>query len=624
MQIDGIWCKDDTGRTRLLRGVNLSGSTKVPVTPNGATYRRDHFFDHRAVSFVGRPFPLAEADEHLGRLRAWGFTFLRLLTTWEAIEHAGPGQYDQEYLQYVRQVVEKAAEYEIDVFIDPHQDVWSRWTGGDGAPGWTLEAVGFDLRQLDATGSAITHQLHGDPFPRMIWPTNYTKLGAATMFTLFFGGNDFAPATTIDGEPAQEYLQRHYINAILEVARRLQGLPNVIGYDTLNEPGSGYIGAQDLSQPMRGLLQLGPSPTPFQGFLLGAGYPQEVAVFGIGPQGVYETGRTTLNAAGRSAWLDPARDVWRQNGVWTDEGGAPRLLRPQHFLRPDGSAISFEDEYLKPFMLRFTAALREVAPEAIIFLEGVPGGGHPHWGAGDPSQVINAGHWYDSATLITKHFDPTRSFDLHSGQPVEGAEAVSRLFVEQLGRITAQSETHMGGIPTLIGETGIPFDLDEKAAFRSGNFATHIAALDMYMDAMDAHLLHFTIWNYTPDNTNERGDLWNDEDLSIFSRDQQTDPDDINSGGRGLAGIVRPYARKTAGQPLRQRFDLATRTFELTFRPDPALTVPTEIFVPAYQYPDGYTVELSAGSATQDAASSCLLIDSPGLNDDVTVRIIPA
>src|SRR5687768_15752643 len=111
MHIDGVWFKDDAGRTLLLRGTNLSGATKVPFKPDGATYRKDGFFDHRNVSFVGRPFPLNEADEHFSRLREWGLTFLRFLTTWEAIEHTGPGQYDNEYLDYLYEVVKKAGDY---------------------------------------------------------------------------------------------------------------------------------------------------------------------------------------------------------------------------------------------------------------------------------------------------------------------------------------------------------------------------------------------------------------------------------------------------------------------------------------------------------------------------------
>src|SRR6185369_2818941 len=122
MKTDGIWFKDEQGRALILRGANLGGSTKVPYTPNGATYRKDGFYDHRKVSFVGRPFPLDEADEHLKRLQAWGMTFLRFLITWEAIEHAGPGQYDEAYLDYVTAVVKKAADHGIELFIDPHQD----------------------------------------------------------------------------------------------------------------------------------------------------------------------------------------------------------------------------------------------------------------------------------------------------------------------------------------------------------------------------------------------------------------------------------------------------------------------------------------------------------------------
>ena len=131
----------------------------------------------------GRPFPIEEADEHFARLREWGLTFVRFIVTWEAIEHAGPGQYDEAYLDYLVQVIDKARQHHIRLFIDPHQDVWGRLSGGDGAPGWTYEAVGFNPEHFTETGAAVVHAIHGEPLPRMIWPSNYSKLAAATMFT---------------------------------------------------------------------------------------------------------------------------------------------------------------------------------------------------------------------------------------------------------------------------------------------------------------------------------------------------------------------------------------------------------------------------------------------------------
>lgn len=620
MHTDGMWLKDEQGRTLMLRGANLGGSTKLPFNPNGATYHRDGFYDHRTVSFVGRPFPLSEADEHFRRLRAWGMTFLRFLITWEAIEHAAPGDYDQAYLDYIRAIIIKAAEYGINVFIDPHQDVWSRWTGGDGAPGWTLEAVGMDITKLAETGAAITHQTHGDPFPRMIWPTNYEKLGAGTMFSLFFGGNDFAPATKIDGVPVQEYLQGHYINAIKQVAARLNDLPNVVGYDSLNEPSGGFIGQPNLADHSVSLLAMGASPTGYQAMLLGAGYTQTVDVLQMSFSGAEATGQETLNPKGVRLWRSGYDCVWKQNGVWTDEGGTPHLLRPDYFATINGHPVNFAEEYLKPFMKRFITAIREIHPAALLFLEGIPGGAHPHWSVDDAPQAVNAAHWYDGITLITKQFNPEFTVNFVTNEAVTGAQAVNQAFSDQLAAAKNMSRDQMGNIPTLIGEFGIPFDLDEKRAYQSGDFSSHIQALDMYYDAMDANLLNCTIWNYTADNSNERGDLWNDEDLSIFSRDQQ-DADDIHSGGRGLPAIVRPYARKIAGEPLRMAFELSTKTFELDFRHDPTVTAPTEIFVPDYQYPHGYTVELSDGSYHLEG--DLLVIQHTSDVDVHTVRVTP-
>jgi hypothetical protein len=78
------------GRSIMLRGVNLSGSVKQPFSPSLPSHESARFYDGENVSFVGRPFPLDEADEHFKRLQHWGFNFLRFNTTWEAIEHKGP------------------------------------------------------------------------------------------------------------------------------------------------------------------------------------------------------------------------------------------------------------------------------------------------------------------------------------------------------------------------------------------------------------------------------------------------------------------------------------------------------------------------------------------------------
>jgi len=90
LRIKKEWFIDEKGRSVLLRGVNLGGSSKVPFTPNGATHIKTNLTDHRNVSFVSRPFPIEEANEHFKRLKHWGFNCLRFLITWEAIEHKGP------------------------------------------------------------------------------------------------------------------------------------------------------------------------------------------------------------------------------------------------------------------------------------------------------------------------------------------------------------------------------------------------------------------------------------------------------------------------------------------------------------------------------------------------------
>jgi hypothetical protein len=80
-----------TGRRVLvLRGLNVGGNTKQPTSPHIPSHVKQGFLDGDHVSFVGRPFPLHEADRHLSRIKGYGYNVIRFLITWEAIEHAGP------------------------------------------------------------------------------------------------------------------------------------------------------------------------------------------------------------------------------------------------------------------------------------------------------------------------------------------------------------------------------------------------------------------------------------------------------------------------------------------------------------------------------------------------------
>jgi len=625
IRIDGNQFVDDEGRTVLFRGVNLGGTSKMPTDPCGYTWLHapedvDRFFNHRDVSFVGRPFPLEEADEHYARLKAWGFTLLRFVITWEAIEHQGPGIYDEDYLTYLRAVVEKAGEHGLWVWIDPHQDVWSRFTGGSGAPGWTVEAAGFDLRALKESGAAIVHQTHGDPLIRMVWPTNYTKLACATLFMLFFGGKTLAPNTLVEGESIQDYLQRHYLNAIQEVVRRVHDLPCVVGYGVMNEPNAGWIGMRNLNA-FKWSLMLGPCCTPFQSMCLGHGLPTDVQMWDHGALGFKNCGKRRMNPKGQRAYREGAPDIWEANGVIAVKDGAATLLRPHHFAEADGKELDFYADFFVPFGKRFAAMVHAIHPEAFIFVEDAPFAPqdgpkrHLRWPRDPAEHVVCADHWYDGIPLVTGTYRPYVAFD---GERVQvGPGRAQRAREKGIRDIMKSARDNMGDVPVVVGETGVPFDLDGGCQFRTGVFRSSQRALDGTLQAIETCMVGVTLWNYTSDNSNARGDNWNGEDLSLFSPDQLKGTKDLGAGGRGLLGAVRPHARRFAGVGLLQAFDMDSRVFRFRFRSSSGpVQGPNEFFVPTLQYPAGFEFSVSDGRASADAAKQLLLwIHDPAVEE---------
>ena len=552
LRIAGEWFVDETGCRHILRGVNLGGDCKVPY-PDGGTHRPSDFSDHFDVSFIGRPFPLDQAREHFARLRHWGFNCLRLLTNWEAVEHAGPGLYDQAYLDYYAELCRLAGTYGFYVFVDFHQDVWSRMTGGDGAPGWVFERVGLDFSKFHDADAAHVMQhkydfaLGGrqeDRYPTMSWSQNYSYPANGIMWTLFFAGAQYCADFMIDGMNVQDYLQDHYLGAMAAVAERLRDMPHVLGFDSLNEPGSGYVGKR-LSYQHVDSSEIEPTParpglawSPLDGLAVARGLTREVPFLAIDfNAGKVKPARTErLNPNGVSIWAQGRQCPFEAHGAYRLTEDGIEALDEEFFSHRDGERLDIARDFMGAFFTRVADRIRAINPDWLLFAELDPGSGFSHDFPEDtPRDTVNASHWYDVVTLVTKLYLYPTWYNVFTGKTVEGAAAIEGAYTYQLGRIKEAAAGLNGGAgaPTVIGEFGIPFDLAGGAAYqawaegdRSAKpWERHVIALDLMYNALDTLLIGSTLWNYSASNRNDLaiGDGWNQEDLSVYSRDQRVD-----------------------------------------------------------------------------------------------------
>ena len=405
--------------------------------------------------------------------------------------------------------------------------------------------MGFEPSHFLATAAAVVHNTHHEPsaFPRMIWPSNYDKLASATMFTCFFAGSMYAPSFNLRDETTgkqvniQEYLQSHYINSVCQLAQKIKtagGLEDVcvVGYDTFNEPHPGWIGIKDIAAiPEDALTRNGLVPTPFQSMLLGEGFTTEVQVWGMSWRGFVHAGSKKVNPGGTRAWKDDSSCIWAREGVWDIQ--RRKLLKPHYFsINPKtGNRIDFDDDCFKPFVRKYTAAIRSIHKTAVIFVEPPVMVIPPKFKEedGDPTdRIVYAPHWYDGMTLFNKSYNRNYTVDVISlkykliSNPLFairiGEAGIKSCFRNQLDIIRRYGHENIGVGPTVMGEIGIPFDMDDKAAYLSGDYNNQIAALDASMHALESNMLNFTLWNYSSENTHMWGDAWNGEDLSLFSR----------------------------------------------------------------------------------------------------------
>ncbi|KAF8635625.1 hypothetical protein AX15_000264 [Amanita polypyramis BW_CC] len=688
---------DNAGRTLLMRGVNLSGSSKAPV--GRPSYLLDDFWEAAEKgreSFVGRPLNLDDgsADVHLARLSGWGFNLLRFPITWEALEHEGPGKYDYEFMHYTIRVLQKCKQYGFRVYMDPHQDTWSRFSGGSGAPYWTLAACGINPRNITATQAAILHceypsSNEPDPakLPAMLWSTNYGRLISQTVFTLFYAGRDFAPKCIIDGQNIQDYLQSHYIEAVGQLADLIhETSPDlldgcILGWDSMNEPFEGLVGWEDLNrnpQKQGSTLKKGTYPTPAQSFRLGMGQAQKVDYYNFGALGPSRNGSVLIDPKGLKVWDSTGdensdgisskwgwhRDVanwplstciWALHAVWDVKTGSINLPEYFRFHPMTGVEVHFITDYWRPHFIAYARRIRKAHPEAILFIQ-PPVFAQPPTVEDDvlKGRCAYTGHYYDGLTLVTRHWNwfNADALGLLRGkyastlQAVKiGESAIRKSLQEQMGILKDDAKI-LGPYPAVIGEIGIPYDLDGKRSYGwtdggkyKGDYSRQERALDASLNGCDGdNVLSWTAWTYCPDHSHNWGDGWNMEDLSLWSSDdmknQQTDEksmfdDDIKTlpagsnssvdisifmepyptsepmnvkqrhgpagwhpnpyifltdGARAVRAFCRPWPRKVIGQPKNITFDIKKAYFKLVInvRPEDKVNFAAELATEIY------------------------------------------
>jgi hypothetical protein len=420
---------------------------------------------------------------------------------------------------------------------------------------WTVYACGLDPQAFNATEAALVQNTYPEPqnFPKMIWATNYTRMACQLIFTLFFAGKDFAPKAIIDGKNIQDYLQDHYIAACAHLAKRIHEAGDlednpIIGWESINEPNHGMIGIEDITVvPSEQKLQKGTSPTAWQAMLTGSGRACDVETWEVGNMGPYKTGTALVDPKGISAWLPADYDdnkygwkrdpgwklgecLWAQHGIWdpaTDE-----LLKKDYFSHSptNGKKVDvhyYTNVYFMEHWRKYNAAIREVHKSAIMFCQPPVFEIPPDikGTSDDDPRMVYAAHYYDGLTLMTKSWYVFRSlaenapFQLTSyrnrlynvdvlgilrGRYMAPALAIKigetnirNCMKDQLSAMRQEGIDNMGVHPCVFTEIGIPYDMDGKAAYKTGDYSNQIRAMDANHFALEgSEASGFTLWTY--------------------------------------------------------------------------------------------------------------------------------
>lgn len=408
---------------------------------------------------------------------------------------------------------------------------------------------------------------------------------------------------------ATEWIQDAYADMWRQVVRQVRDLPNILGYDIINEPNSnalvisaqaallatgviegardmliGFLGEEngtllyEILEAFRLFPPLRPIAKPVQ--------PEPCD--GLDGQALSDCEQSwkEYRQAKEKYQKETAEYAPEKEKILKDWG-----LDKLDAMGVIGFNIGFDRNYLKPFYEKVGAAMLEEDPEAIIWVE-------PSMSISMVLSGITQGMWDLSMPPLElwrcekegfKPLDPacpeearrrTYIYEPHYYQdiyPFLGFNQPSRDFVadevayrdvkDAMTKAISTASYSLGNVPAVYGEFGTYFNFilrnrsklpanEVKENEPPEDYSISSAILDNYFEALESMMVSRIMWCYTPNNDRHYGDLWNKEDFSIrgpaiYDKDGNV----IDSGPwRGEVAWARPYARALAGKPISMHY----------------------------------------------------------------------
>ncbi len=307
-----------------------------------------------------------------------------------------------------------------------------------------------------------------------------------------------------------------------------------------------------------------------------------------------------------------------------------------------GLNMNFDRNYVLRYFTRLGSAIQKEDPNAIVWVgdslglgvitggDGIPMTNSSMYKPDELGQLVSAYHTYPGSIYPLGLWQvPPQSYE-----PQEWAR---RDYSGEIEKKINRTLNSYGDVPVVFTEFGTYFNfnwnLKDKdqilETLEKDGYEVSATILNMEYEAMDTHFAHRMVWCMSPENDYQLGDLWNHEDFSVYGPDREP---------RAAEAWIRPVPRFVAGEPIAMHFhsdyhwfdpdkgqpeDWEKGEFYLSYESKES-EMPSEIYVPELQYPEGFYVWFSDGWGLYDKEAQTLYhypdADDPEDIHEITIR----